>query len=64
MSSTDGANVSAEAMERELNAKTRQLESLAIQQKKKEVIFSTGSFFVHFAMVYWLQRCRKTELFP
>jgi len=36
MSSTDGANVSAEAMERELNAKTRQLESLAIQQKKKE----------------------------
>ena len=40
MSSTDGANVSAEAMERELNAKTRQLESLAIQQKKKEVIFS------------------------
>ena len=39
MSSTDGANVSAEAMERELNAKTRQLESLAIQQKKKEVTF-------------------------
>jgi len=36
MSSTDGANVSAQAMERELNAKTRQLESLAIQQKKKE----------------------------
>ena len=27
-------------------------------------VFRPGSFFVHFAMIYWLQRCRKTELFP
>ena len=25
---------------------------------------TAGSFFVHIAIIYWLQRCRKTELFP
>ena len=25
---------------------------------------NTGSFFVHFTLIYWLQRFRKTELFP
>ena len=24
----------------------------------------TGFFLVHFAILYWLQRCRKTEFFP